>query len=76
MQAKEQADGVLAALPPYALTYDPTVIPQLGKKIVNDRRHHGRRGLLLRPRQPGDAMMRFRPPAAAHVKSATTSVKE
>jgi cytochrome c oxidase subunit II len=34
VQAKEQSDGVLAALPPYALTYDPTVIPQLGKSIV------------------------------------------
>ena len=34
MQAKEQSDGVLAALPPYALTYDPTVIPQLGKNLV------------------------------------------
>ena len=34
VQAKEQADGVLAALPAYTLTYDPTVIPQLGKNIV------------------------------------------
>jgi len=34
VRAKEQAEGVLAALPPYALTYDPTVIPQLGKNIV------------------------------------------
>jgi cytochrome c oxidase subunit 2 len=34
VQAKEQSLGVLAALPPYALTYDPTVIPQLGKNIV------------------------------------------
>jgi len=33
VQAKEQADGVLAALPAYALTYDPTVIPQLGKNL-------------------------------------------
>jgi hypothetical protein len=24
---------VLAALPPYALTYDPTVIPQLGNAL-------------------------------------------
>jgi cytochrome c oxidase subunit II len=29
VQAKEQSDGVLAALPPYALTYDPTVLPEL-----------------------------------------------
>ncbi len=34
VQAKEQASGLLAALPPYALVYDPTVIPQLGKEIV------------------------------------------
>jgi len=34
VQAKEQSEGVLAALPPYALTYDPTVIPQLGQNIV------------------------------------------
>lgn len=34
IQLKEQRDGVLAALPPYALTYDPTVIPQLGKDLV------------------------------------------
>ena len=31
VQAAEQSSGVLAALPPYALTYDPTVIPQLGQ---------------------------------------------
>ncbi|MBV9208331.1 MAG: cytochrome c oxidase subunit II [Actinobacteria bacterium] len=35
VQAKEQADGLLAALPPYALVYDPTEIPQLGKNLVN-----------------------------------------
>jgi len=35
VQAKEQADGLLAALPPYSLTYDPTVVPQLGKNLVN-----------------------------------------
>ncbi|HEY0933088.1 MAG TPA: cytochrome c oxidase subunit II [Trebonia sp.] len=34
VQAREQSDGVLTALPAYALTYDPTVIPQLGKNIV------------------------------------------
>ena len=33
VQSKEQSDGVLAVLPPYALTYDPTVIPQLGKAL-------------------------------------------
>src|SRR6516165_7734663 len=35
VQAQEQSDGVLATLPPFALTYDPTVIPQLGKALVN-----------------------------------------
>jgi cytochrome c oxidase subunit II len=34
VQAKEAANGVLAALPAYALTYDPTVVPQLGEAIV------------------------------------------
>jgi cytochrome c oxidase subunit II len=34
VQAKEAANGVLAALPAYALTYDPTVIPQLGANLV------------------------------------------
>lgn len=34
MQDKEARIGLLAALPPYALTYDPTVIPQLGKDLV------------------------------------------
>jgi cytochrome c oxidase subunit II len=33
VQSAEQGDGVLAALPPYTLTYDPTVIPQLGKNL-------------------------------------------
>jgi cytochrome c oxidase subunit II len=34
MQLREARIGVLRDLPPYALTYDPTVIPQLGKDIV------------------------------------------
>jgi cytochrome c oxidase subunit 2 len=34
VQSKEQSDGVLAALPPYTLTYDPSVIPQLGNNLV------------------------------------------
>jgi cytochrome c oxidase subunit 2 len=33
VQSREQGDGILADLPPYALTYDPTVIPQLGQQI-------------------------------------------
>jgi cytochrome c oxidase subunit 2 len=34
LQSTEQSRGVLAALPAYALSYDPTVIPQLGKNVV------------------------------------------
>lgn len=34
IQAKERRDGVLAALPAFTLTYDPTVVPQLGKDLV------------------------------------------
>ena len=34
LQSKEARDGLLRDLPPYALTYDPTVLPQLGKDIV------------------------------------------
>ncbi len=34
VQSKEQSDGLLAAMPAFALTYDPTVIPQLGRDIV------------------------------------------
>jgi cytochrome c oxidase subunit 2 len=33
--AKEKAGGLLAALPPYSLTYDPTVIAQLGKNLTD-----------------------------------------
>jgi cytochrome c oxidase subunit 2 len=29
VRAKEQSDGILAAIPPYALTYDPTVVDQI-----------------------------------------------
>jgi cytochrome c oxidase subunit II len=34
LQAREARIGLLRDLPPYALTYDPTVIPQLGQDIV------------------------------------------
>ncbi len=34
LQAREARDGLLRDLPPFALTYDPTVIPQLGADIV------------------------------------------
>jgi hypothetical protein len=34
LQLREARIGLLRDLPPYALTYDPTVIPQLGRDIV------------------------------------------
>jgi cytochrome c oxidase subunit II len=52
VQSKEQADGVLAALPAYALTYDPTVIPQLGSQIVNVDGITGAAGYYYGPGNP------------------------
>jgi cytochrome c oxidase subunit 2 len=52
VQAKEQSDGVLAALPPYALTYDPTVIPQLGKTLVTVVGITGAPGYFYGPANP------------------------
>jgi len=34
LQVREAKIGILQALPPYALTYNPTVIPQLGRDLV------------------------------------------
>jgi cytochrome c oxidase subunit II len=34
LQARETRLGILRELPPYALTYDPTVLPELGKTMV------------------------------------------
>ncbi|MGH3421234.1 MAG: hypothetical protein ACRDOD_16800, partial [Streptosporangiaceae bacterium] len=52
VQAKEQASGILAALPAYALTYDPTVVPQLGKQIVNVDGITGAAGYYYGPGNP------------------------
>jgi cytochrome c oxidase subunit II len=52
VQAKEKSEGVLAALPPYALTYDPTVIPQLGKNIVQIDGITGGAGYYYEPSNP------------------------
>jgi cytochrome c oxidase subunit 2 len=52
VQAKEQRDGVLADLPPYALTYDPTVIPQLGQDIVKVAGITGAPGYYYSPANP------------------------
>ena len=34
LQFKEANNGILSALPPYATTYDPTVIPQIGQEML------------------------------------------
>lgn len=52
MQAKEASNGILAALPPYATTYDPTVIPQLGKSLVKIVGVTGAPGLYYPPQDP------------------------
>jgi cytochrome c oxidase subunit 2 len=52
VQAKEQADGVLAALPPYALTYDPTVVPQLGRAVIKIDGITGAAGYYYEPSNP------------------------
>ena len=52
VQSKEQRDGVLAALPPYALTYDPTVVPQLGKNLPKIDGITGAAGYYYPPSDP------------------------
>jgi cytochrome c oxidase subunit II len=52
VQSQEQTSGILAALPPYALVYDPTVIPQLGKEIVNVDGITGAAGYYYGPGNP------------------------
>jgi cytochrome c oxidase subunit II len=52
VQSKEKADGVLADLPPYALTYDPTVIPQLGANLPKIDGITGANGYYYPPSDP------------------------
>ena len=52
VQNKEQSDGILAALPPYALTYDPTVIPQLGENLTKIDGITGAAGYYYPPSDP------------------------
>ncbi len=52
VQAKEQSDGVLTELPPFALTYDPTVIPQLGKPLTQVVGITGAPGYFYGPANP------------------------
>ncbi len=58
LQAREARIGLLRDLPPYALTYDPTVLPQLGKDIVKVAGITGANGYyypsLLQSGDPGD----------------------
>jgi cytochrome c oxidase subunit II len=58
MQAREARLGILRDLPPFALTYDPTVVPQLGKDIVKVAGITGANGYyypsLLQSGDPGD----------------------
>ena len=52
VQAKEQANGVLADLPPYALTYDPTVVPQMGENLIKIDGITGAAGYYYPPSDP------------------------
>lgn len=52
VQAKEQANGIIAALPPYTLTYDPTVIPQMGKNLIKIDGITGAAGYYYPPEDP------------------------
>jgi cytochrome c oxidase subunit II len=51
-QFKEANDGILSALPPYALTYDPTVVPQLGQAVVKIDGITGAAGYYYPPQDP------------------------
>jgi cytochrome c oxidase subunit 2 len=51
-QSVERRQGVLAALPPYALSYDPTVIPQLGQQVVKVAGITGANGYYYPPSDP------------------------
>jgi cytochrome c oxidase subunit 2 len=52
VQAKQARSGILAALPPYSLTYDPTVIRQLGESIVKIDGITGGAGYYYPPQDP------------------------
>jgi len=52
MQFRQANDGILAELPPYRTTYDPTVIPQLGASIVKIDGITGGAGYYYPPQDP------------------------
>ncbi len=51
-QFKEANNGILSALPAYATTYDPTVIPQLGAAVVKIDGITGAAGYYYPPQDP------------------------
>jgi len=52
VKTEAQLAVVTKQLPPYALTYDPTVIPQLGKDIVKVAGITGANGYYYNPGDP------------------------
>jgi cytochrome c oxidase subunit II len=52
MQFKQANNGILAALPPYRTTYDPTVVPQLAASIVKIDGITGAAGYYYPPQDP------------------------
>jgi hypothetical protein len=52
LQLKEARNGILNELPPYAPTYDPTVVPQLGASIVKIDGITGAAGYYYPPQDP------------------------
>jgi len=52
MQFKQANNGILAALPPYRTTYDPTVVPQLASSIVKIDGITGAAGYYYPPQDP------------------------
>jgi cytochrome c oxidase subunit 2 len=52
IQSQERSDGVLAALPAYTLTYDPTVVAQMGKNLITIDGITGAAGYYYGPGDP------------------------
>ena len=52
VRSVQARNGLLGALPPYSLTYDPTVIPQLGAAIVKIDGITGGAGYYYPPQDP------------------------
>jgi cytochrome c oxidase subunit 2 len=52
LHLREARNGILNALPPYATTYDPTLIPQLGRALVKIVGLTGSPGYYYPPQDP------------------------